>query len=117
MVAAIGALNSRVRFERQQAGSDEYGNVLTDSWAVLIDRWARLRPQFGKEALQAGRLDESAPATLLVRRCTQTLGITPADRVTVTAGPYRNTVWNIRSIIPTMDGADLEMVLERGVAI
>lgn len=105
-----------IRFERQAIGTDDgYGNVL-EAWAEQYACAASFRPQFGRERLEAGRLESTSLAVMFVRRCAAALAITAADRVVVTAGPLKDKVYQIRSAVPTADGFDVEFTLEEGVA-
>lgn len=109
-----GRLNTRVRFERYGvAGDDGYGNVI-EAWAALIERWAGFRPEFGREAVAAGRLQSTRAGTLTVRRDSGTAGLTAADRAVFLAGPNKAAVAAIRSVIPLDDV--IEMTIEIGVA-
>lgn len=113
-----GRRSHRVRFERQVAEDDGYGNRRR-SWAqpeAVATVWAAFRPVFGREQVAAGRLESTLTGTLTVLRSTVTRSITPADRVVFAAGPYAGTACNIRSIVPTPDNAEIEMTLESGVA-
>ena len=115
---AAGDLNSRVRFDIQTPGADDgYGNTLPPVWTEGLAAWAKIMPQTGREALAAGRLESTTLARLFIRKYAASTAITPAHRVVVTAGPFAGFVYQIRSIIPMMDNAGLEMVLEAGVAI
>lgn len=112
-----GKFTNRVRFERQTPGGDDAnGNTLPATWPELTTVWASFRPQFGREQIEAGRLESTMRGTLMVRRSASAASITPADRVVFTAGPYAGRVCQIRSIIPTMDSSGIEMLLEEGVA-
>lgn len=112
-----GALNCRAAFERRVPGDDGAGNTLTDSWASVVTVWARFQPAFGREALEAGRLESTARGTVTVRRSTATIGILASDRVRFTAGPQSGLTMQIRSITRTADNAHLQMTVESGVAM
>lgn len=110
-------LNNRVRFERQVLGADDgYGNTLPATWTEVTTVWASFRPRFGREQVEAGRLESTLMGALLVRRSVLAATITAADRAVFTAGPYSGKTCQIRSIVPTMDNSWLEMLLEEGVA-
>jgi head-tail adaptor len=112
-----GKRNNRARFERRVPGADDgYGNTLPDEWTPLTTVWAGFRPKFGREQLAAGRLESTLQGTLTVLRSASTAGVTAADRVVFASGPYAGKVCNIRSIIPTPDNSEFEMLLEEGVA-
>lgn len=113
-MTTAGALSHRVRFERRdETGDDGFGNVLKE-WATLCDRWAAYRPEFGREAVAAGRQNSTRVGTVTVRRDTLTATITAADRLVFVAGPNRDAVTQIRSVIPLSDV--IEMTIEIGVA-
>jgi head-tail adaptor len=106
-----------IRVERQVAGADDgFGNTLPATWSIVLTCWAAFRPQFGREQIEAGRAESSMIGTLTLRRSTASLGITAADRVVFTAGPFAGREFQIRSIIPTPDNREIEMTLESGVA-
>jgi head-tail adaptor len=112
-----GSFSHRARFERRApVTGDNFGNVLPASWSTLFSRWAHVRPDFGREQMQAGRLESSARAVVTVRRDPATAALTAADRIAFTEGPWKGQTFNIRSITPvTM--AEIEMTGEFGVAV
>lgn len=108
---------NRVRFERQVAGGDDgYGNTLPSAWTEIVTVSAAFRPKFGREQLEAGRLESTMQGTLTVRRTSATAVITAAARVVFTAGPYAGKACQIRSIVPTPDNREIEFMLEEGGA-
>jgi len=114
-----GRLKEIVRFERRGEVDDGYGNT-QGAWAVisgLASVRAAFRPEFGRESVEAGRLQATMRGTLTVRAWADTKGVTPADRVAFMAGPYAGIECQIRSKVPTPDGAFIEFVLESGVAL
>lgn len=108
-------MNSRARFERQTAATDAYGNTLNDTWATLLTVWARYQPAFGRESVEAGRLESTSRATVTIRRSTAAEGIKASDRIAFTAGPQAGKTVNIRSIMQSNDRAYLIMTVEEGV--
>jgi SPP1 family predicted phage head-tail adaptor len=81
-------------------------------WADHLTVWADVLETPGREAVAAGRVEASRTATMRIRRSSQSLGLSAADRVLV-----RGRVWNIRSIGDVgRDRVLLEMVIEVGVA-
>jgi SPP1 family predicted phage head-tail adaptor len=113
---SAGQRSNRARFERRVEGADDgTGNVL-QAWAPLLTCWAGFRPKFGREQLAAGRLESTLQGTLKVLRWPATAAVTAADRVVFIAGPYAGKTCQIRSVIPTPDNAELEMLLEEGGA-
>lgn len=109
---AAGQRGNRVRFERRPAqGDDGFGNVL-GAWGALFECWAGFRPKFGREQLQAGTLESGMLGTLTVLRWPASAGVTEADRVVFIAGPYAGKACQIRSLVPTPDNREIEMLLE-----
>ena len=99
----------RVRIERQAAADDGYGNTLAswDAPVSVAERWAAFKPQYGREAVEAGRLEATMQGTLTLLRDNATSGITASDRVVFQAGPFAGTICQIRSIVPTGDNAEI----------
>lgn len=117
MTLGAGAFTHRARFERRAPiVADAYGNTLPASWATLFNRWAHVRPDFGREQLQAGRLESSARAVVTIRRDPDTATITAADRIAFTEGPWQGQTFNIRSVTP-VSMAEIELTGEFGVAV
>lgn len=115
-MTAAGMLPFRVRVERRAfAGDDGYGNVIRE-WIPYATRWAGFRPEFGREAMAAGRLESTVRGVVTMRRCTTTAGITAADRLIFLTGPYADQTAQIRSAMSTPDGSDIEMTIEIGTA-
>lgn len=113
---SAGQRNHRVRFERRAISPDDgYGNE-QQAFAALFERWAGFRPKFGREQLAAGRLESTMQGTLTVLADTQTRTVTPADRVVFVTGPYAGKACQIRSIVPTPDAREIELMLEEGRA-
>lgn len=115
MAIAAGRLSSRVRLERQGRTPDGFGNVLTGAWADLGSRWAEVKPEAGRETLEAGRQESASRVIVTLRRCALTLSLTAADRLAVTVGPMAGAVLNIRSITP-VSMSEIEATCETGVA-
>lgn len=115
MSAPAGNMVNRVRFERRDQVTDDYGNTL-DAWETLLTVWAGFKAVPGRESLEAGRLESTLTGMLTVRRSTDALGITAADRGVFTVGPYAGMTFNIRSIVPSADMSLIEMTIEQGVA-
>lgn len=108
---------NRVRFERQVAGGDDgYGNTLPSTWTEIVTISGGFRPKFGREQLEAGRLESTMQGTLTVRRTPTTAAIDEAARAVFVAGPYNGKVCQIRSTVPTPDNRELELLLEEGAA-
>lgn len=109
-----GQRNQRVRFERRVEGAKSpSGNVL-EEWSALKICWAGFRPQFGREKLASGQLQNTLTGTLTVLAFAETKAVTGADRVVFVTGPYTGQVCQIRSIVPTPDAREIEFLLESG---
>lgn len=114
---SAGQRNHRVRFERRVPGGDDgYGNPLPESWTALATVWAGFRPKFGREQLEAGRLESSMQGTLTVLSSAATRAIAADSRVVFVSGPYKDKACQIRSIVPTGDASEIEFILEEGGA-
>ena len=106
-----GKLRDRVTFQRNTTSDDGYGNTV-NGWADHLTVWADVLERLGGEKVKAGLVEASRMATIRVRRSTDTLDITEADRISA-----RGTIWNIRSIAAVgRDNALLECLVEAGVA-
>ena len=115
-MTAAGFLSHRIRFERRgTSGDDGYGNVL-EAWVEVATRWAAFRPQFGREAVAAGRLESTVLGVVTLRRDAVTQAIGAADRVVFATPPYFGWTGQVRSVVPTPDNADIEITVEIGVA-
>jgi head-tail adaptor len=111
-----GQRDNRVRFERRAVTVDDgYGND-REAFATLFDRWAGFRPKFGREQIEAGRLESNMQGTLTVLADPETKTITAADRVVFVSGPYAGKACQIRSLVPTPDAREIEVLIEEGVA-
>lgn len=114
---SAGRRNFRVRFERRVPGTDDgAGNERPETWTALNTCWAGFRPKFGKEQLAAGRPESTLTGTLTTLAFAATRAVTAADRVVFVTGPYKDKECQIRSIVPTPDGSEIEFLLEEGVA-
>jgi head-tail adaptor len=112
-----GQRNQRVRFERRLSpGDDGYGNPRPVGWSALLTCWAAFRPQFGREQMEAGRLESGLRGTLTVLAFAGTRAVTAADRAVFVAGPYAGRELQIVSVVPTPDGSEIEFALQDGVA-
>lgn len=113
-----GRFDQRVTFRRLAVASDGHGNETAAFADItgLSSIAAAFRPEFGREALEAGRLESTMRGTLTIRRFALSATITAADQAVFVNAPYAGVACQIRSIVPTPDRAYLEMVLEAGVA-
>lgn len=99
-------------FEQQtfSALTDAYGNN-TETWPELLSEWCLFRETPGRERVQAGAMEATATATLLIRYSAAAATLTARDRVTV-----RGTTWQIKSAPIQRTGRPklLEFIVERG---
>jgi head-tail adaptor len=117
LTIAAGTIDGRVRFDRVVLADDGFGNVETTGWTEIVSRWVRVKPEKGRERVEAGRLESTMRGVVVVRRCGVTQAITAADRAVFIAGPYSGKVVNIRSLMPGADSTYIEIIFEEGVAI
>lgn len=114
---SAGQRNHRIRFERRVPGGDDgYGNPLPETWTAQATVWAGFRPKFGREQLEAGRLESSMQGTLAVLSSAATRAITADSRIVFVSGPYKDKACQIRSIVPTGDASEIEFIMEEGRA-
>lgn len=104
-----GRFDQRVTFQRRVTLDDGYGNSRGD-WKRLATVWGFWAPQFGREAVQADRLESSTRGVLTVRY-SKDLDIAASDQVLI-----EDEAFQIRSIVPRRSQGLVEMVLEGGVA-
>ena len=117
MLGAGQRTRNRVRLERRVPGGDDgYGNELPATWTALGIVSAAFRPKFGREQLEAGRLESTMQGTLTVLRSSVTAAVKSDSRAVFVSGPYKDKICQIRSIVPTPDNREIEMVIEEGVA-
>lgn len=117
MASSAGRFNQRVRFERRKPiHTDASGTALPAEWSDVLTVWAILRPQFGREAMEAGRLESTTRAVVTIRRSKAALTLQPDDRVVTLRQPYQQWTWAIRSIMPMADNREIEVILEHNVA-
>lgn len=104
----------RVRFERRVEQNDGYGNIFAD-WAPYIEKkWAGFRPQFGRERINSDVLQAANDGVLTVLRNPETASLLESDRVVFLIGPYKGKIAAIQSIVPSIDNAEIEMVIRIG---
>lgn len=117
MPLSAAQFGQRVRFDRQIEGPpDEAGNPLL-TWSPIVTVWANFKPQFGREAVEAGRLESTVKGVLTVRFSNMAATITAADRVVFLRSPYTDQAAQIRSITPMTNRREIEMTIELGVAL
>lgn len=111
---SIGQMKKRVTFHRPLAADDGYGNPTSgfDPTPYLSVR-GHWRPERGREALAAGRLESVVAGVLRVRGSSASAAITTADRATFDGEDYQ-----IRAITnPDQRGRWYELRIERGAAV
>jgi head-tail adaptor len=112
---AAGSLDERVQFEaRAPIAPDAWGHAQAESWSVLFSRWARFRPEFGREQIAAGRMESTRSGVLTVRADSQTRTLTADHRATFLTGPNAGARAQIRSVIAMREM--IELTLEIGAA-
>lgn len=110
-----GQFHHRIRVERQKQVPDGYGNVL-GQWTTLCTFAAAFRPQYGRESVEAGRLEATMRGVVTIRYSRAAASITAEDRIVMLRTPYAGMVMQIRSIVPSPDRAEIGLVVEQGVA-
>lgn len=108
-----GRLNKRALFQAETSTPDGGGGYVV-GWSDVLEVWASLEPERGRERLEAGRLEDAFGAILTIRSSVAALALTTTDRVTVDGEP-----WQIRSGPANQDqhGRYLTFTIERGVAV
>jgi SPP1 family predicted phage head-tail adaptor len=109
---SAGDLKRRVAFDKRSNASDGAGGTTT-AFAEQFVVWAKYIHLRGGESVMAARLDGRHQQIVRVRTSTNTRLITSDWR----ARDNRNgTVFAIRDVTPTEDGAWLDFLCETGVA-
>lgn len=107
-----GKLREVVRFERRDRVDDGYGNFTSGDWLTLETVRGELVIADGDEAVEAGRVQSSNLADLMVRSSTRTRSLKTSDRVVI-----KEELWSILSITnPDRRNHMLRLKVERGVA-
>lgn len=118
MISA-GRKKHGVSFRRQTEVDDGHGNTVA-SFAVisgLSSISAAFRPVFGRESVEAGRLESTLRGTLSVSRSAAVAAVLASDQVLFVRGPYTGKAFQIRSEPVTSDDlAHVEFDIESGVA-
>jgi SPP1 family predicted phage head-tail adaptor len=117
MVSGSGRFSQRVRFERRKPiHTDASGTALPSEWTDVATVWAVMRPQFGREAMEAGRLESTTRAVVTIRKTKAALELQRDDRMITLRAPYLKWTWAIRTITPMADNREIEITLEHNVA-
>ena len=112
-----GSRRNRVSFQRRGRIDDGYGNEQVGEWGTYLTCWAACKPTFGREQVEAGRLESSSAGTVTVLKSAISASIIANDRIVFEAGPYAGKTANIRSVIFTNDNREVELTIEEGVSI
>lgn len=105
-----GQFRKRVYFSQAKRAADGGGGA-TLTWVPALTVWGALRPERGREALAAGRLESASMAVLTIRSGTEARAIEPSWRATIDGIDYQ-----LRSITEDPKRRFIEMVVEKGVA-
>lgn len=82
------------------------------AWSTALTVWGYLRPERGRERLEAGRLESATMAVLRIRSSAAARAIDASYRAVVDGVHYQ-----IRAIVnPDQRDEYIEMTLEEGVA-
>lgn len=112
-MAQSGDLDRRVKFSQPTVTPDGYAGQV-DGFAERFTVWGKIMYLRGTEAVQQARLQSRQPIVLTVRNSSVTNSVT-AEWIAQDVG--RGVDYNIRTIVPTDDGAFLELTCESGVAV
>lgn len=114
---SAGEYRHAVRIERRgETPVDQYGNT-TREWVPIITVRAAFLPRFGREAVASGQLESTFTGTVTLRAWPGSEAVTAADKLIFVEGPYAGREVNIRSIVPSGDGHEIELIIEHGVAL
>lgn len=107
-----GQLRERVTFQAEQRTPDGAGGAAL-AWEPVLTVWGQYVPRSAREAVDAGRLQESESGTLTVRASSETRAITSAHRVLIRGVPYA-----LQGGPTNYDGRgeSLDFIVTRGVA-
>lgn len=105
MAFAAGERDQVIAFERAAITTDGFGNEVT-SWTTLRLAWAGVRYGTGEERRVAA-VEQAAQAATFTVLSSAGAGVTEKDRI------YFNGHWDIRSIVPSVDRADIMVTAVR----
>lgn len=118
-MANTGSMSKRATFQRD-TGTIGVGGSKTRNWSTLPGL-ARVpveyRPERGRERVQAGRLESSAPAIITLQDCAAVRDLTPADIIVIheQTGDVPHRIDSIGN--PDQQSRDIEIVAVRGVQL
>lgn len=108
---AAGRRDTLVQFQRAVRATDEYGQAVPASWAVLCSEWVAVLWGRGAERREAAATQLVQSATFQALAHPVTLGVLPTDRIVMDG-----VAWNIGGIAP-MAGGLIEFTAVRGEAV
>ncbi|OWJ70993.1 phage head-tail adapter protein [Haematobacter missouriensis] len=113
VVSAAGGRNFRVAFDEPIATPNGQGGQLM-GWTERLHAYARIMWLRGSETVIAARLAGRQPAVVVIPSSTIARLITTEWRMRdVRSGD----VFNIRTMVESDDRADIELTVEKGVAV
>lgn len=108
---AKGRLGQRITFQRVSVSTDDHGGE-TESWTTYASAWAEVHFGSGQERRAAAQEAATQSAGFVVLANTQTLALTPMDRI----GGYLGSDWDIVSIFPAPRAGTVEITAVRKAA-
>ena len=113
-----GLLDKRATFRMLAPRADDGAGGNADrAWSDQFERWVSLIVERGQEARDAGRESSPRMGTVMVRRDSQTVQITPEWSLVI---PFEGlqTFWNVRSVNPfDRRSGMITMAVESGIAV
>lgn len=106
---SAGTLQHRAAFHRPATVDGGLGPE-RDGWEAVAfyTCWAQFKPERGREAIAAGRIESRRAAEIMVRNCVAARAIWPGDSVVID-----DTRWNIRSTqVEPVERAMIHLVAE-----
>lgn len=108
-----GLMRERFEFQERELVSDGAGNEQGE-WRARYECAARRRPLIGGETVLASRLEGRSTARLTIRDNRQSRRITTDWRA---RDIHSEELWAIRSIVPSEKPGELDILVEKGVAV
>ena len=96
-------MNQRVTIQRRSATKDAYGQEI-DSWIVVAEVWANIRPISGREKLRAFAVESDLTHTVSVR---YSAALLPPKTVDAWRVVYDSRVFNITATMNIDEGNKL----------
>lgn len=108
-----GKRRERIAFEKRAVAADDgYGNTF-GGWEEQFVRWASMTPMRRGEAVIASRLSGVQPYILNILADSQSREIATDWRA---RNVNTDTVYNIRTVEPSASRAEIDLLVEQGVA-